>query len=395
MPSYQAYRNIFKDIPLPFAYVDLDLLDQNICQIKKRAGSKQIRIASKSIRCLSVLKRILQADPVYQGVMCYSPPEAVYLSQQGLDDLLVAYPCWQAEQVRIVCAEVRKGKNITLMVDSIEHVRHLERLAGEEDVTLSLCLDLDLSADYPGLHFGVWRSSIFKPEDALRVFLEISKSPHLRLDGLMGYEAQIAGVGDRVPGQFLKNKLINTLKKHSVREIATKRAAAVNLLKASGANLRFVNGGGTGSLETTGAEEVVTEITAGSGFYSPVLFDHYQAFKHLPAAGFALEITRKPKPAIYTCAGGGYIASGATAPEKQPQPYLPACAKLFSLEGAGEVQTPVRYNGPEQLNLGDPIFMRHSKAGELCERFNSLYLISQGQIVDTVPTYRGEGYCFL
>ncbi|HNR30510.1 MAG TPA: amino acid deaminase/aldolase, partial [Candidatus Hydrogenedentes bacterium] len=89
------------------------------------------------------------------------------------------------------------------------------------------------------------------------------------------------------------------------------------------------------------------------------------------------------------------IASGAAAPDKLPQPYLPEGARLIVQEGAGEVQTPVRYDGPEKLGLGDPVFMRHAKAGELCERFNTLLLVSRGRIIEETPTYRGQGWCFL
>jgi D-serine deaminase-like pyridoxal phosphate-dependent protein len=98
---------------------------------------------------------------------------------------------------------------------------------------------------------------------------------------------------------------------------------------------------------------------------------------------------------LYTCLGGGYVASGSAGTEKLPRPYLPDGAALLPLEGAGEVQTPVRYRGPERLALGDPIFMRHSKAGELCEHFNTLLLVMAGRVVGEVPTYRGEGQVFL
>jgi D-serine deaminase-like pyridoxal phosphate-dependent protein len=252
-----------------------------------------------------------------------------------------------------------------------------------------------MSVDFPGLHFGVWRSSVTSGADAVRVYEEIARSPHLRLDGVMGYEAQLAGLGDNMPGSAIKSRIIRLLKGRSIRPVAERRAEIVQALKDRGATLRFVNGGGTGSLETTSQETAVTEVTAGSGFYSPVLFDFYSTFRHEPSAGFAVEIVRQPKPGIYTCLGGGYIASGATGSEKQPLPYLPHGAKLTSLEGAGEVQTPILYDGPEKLILGAPIFMRHSKAGELCERFNTLLLVADGKVVDEVPTYRGQGWCFL
>jgi D-serine deaminase-like pyridoxal phosphate-dependent protein len=396
MPDYETYKRIFAGRPMPFAFVDLDLLDANIRAIVGRAGPKTIRVASKSVRSLAILKRILAADPKIHGVMSFSACEAVYLSQQGLDDLLLGYPCWHPEQVRGVCREIAGGKTIVAMIDSVEHARHLNEIAGSCGVTLPVCLDIDMSTDFPGLHFGVWRSSIFTLEQAGRVFEEAQRCTHLRLDGVMGYEAQIAGVGDKAPGLFgLKRLLVARMKKSSIAQLSARRAATVELLAAKGANLRFVNGGGTGSLESTRAEPAVTEVTAGSGFYAPALFDYYRNFKHYPAAGYAVEVVRVPKPGIYTCSGGGYIASGGTGPEKQPRPYLPAGAKLTGLEGAGEVQTPVLYRGKERLSLGDPIFMRHSKAGELCEHFNTLLLVSKGQVVDEVTTYRGDGKVFL
>ena len=47
------------------------------------------------------------------------------------------------------------------------------------------------------------------------------------------------------------------------------------------------------------------------------------------------------------------------------------------------------------LSIGDRVYLRHAKAGELCERFDALHLVEGGEIVDVVPTYRGEGKAFL
>jgi D-serine deaminase-like pyridoxal phosphate-dependent protein len=95
-----------------------------------------------------------------------------------------------------------------------------------------------------------------------------------------------------------------------------------------------------------------------------------------------------------TCSGGGYTASGPIDPRRLPSPWLPEGCGLFANEGAGEVQTPVRMPAGVQLGIGDPLFFRHAKAGELCERFNELLLIQSGRVVDRVTTYRGDGKCF-
>jgi D-serine deaminase-like pyridoxal phosphate-dependent protein len=156
-----------------------------------------------------------------------------------------------------------------------------------------------------------------------------------------------------------------------------------------------VNGGGTGSLQTTAAEEAVTEVTAGSGFYAPALFDRYSAFSLRPAAMFALPVVRRPSGSVVTALGGGYHASGPAGADRLPEPWLPRGLRLDSLEGAGEVQTPVSGAAAAALRLGDRVYFRHAKAGELCERFDSLHLVRGGEVLDEVPTYRGEGRCFL
>src|SRR5690348_7580907 len=106
----------------------------------------------------------------------------------------------------------------------------------------------------------------------------------------MGYEAQIGGVGDKFLGQRAKNGLVRRLKRRSIHEVAERRAAIVALVRSCGITLRFVNGGGTGSIDSTREEAVVTEITAASGFYAPSLFDNYRDFRYAPAAAFAIEI---------------------------------------------------------------------------------------------------------
>jgi D-serine deaminase-like pyridoxal phosphate-dependent protein len=252
-----------------------------------------------------------------------------------------------------------------------------------------------MSVNFPGVYFGVRRSPLRTVDDVRPLLDHLKRVEHVWLDGLMGYEAQIAGVGDQVPGQAAKNAVIQQLKKRSLGVIAQRRREIVELIHDSGLELRFVNGGGTGSEHTTREESVVTEITVGSGFYSPVLFDNYKDFRYQPAVGYAIEIVRQPAPGIHTCLGGGYTASGAAGPDKLPQPYLPQGARLLPLEGAGEVQTPITYQGVHRLALGDPIFLRHAKAGEICERFTHLLLIEKGAIVEEVPTYRGQGQCFL
>jgi len=368
--TYSYYKTAFEKQEKPFAYVDLDYFDQNMKDILKRANQKKIRIASKSIRCVALLHRILDYNDQYQGIMCFTAKEAVWLSHQGFDDLLIAYPTFQTKHIEAVAGEIQKGKKIYLMTDKVEHLQQINSIGARLNIEIPICMDLDLSSDFLGLHFGVYRSSLCTIEAVEKYLNELSKYPFVYLKGIMGYEAQIAGVGNRVPNQELKNKLISILQKRSIKEIRVRRGQVIQLVRERIGALDFVNGGGTGSVEVTSAEDGVTEVAVGSGFYTPTLFDNYEHFQHLPAAGYAIEIVRQPKLNTYTCL-------------------------LNPNEMVGEVQTPIHYKGTESLEIGDPVFFRHSKAGELCERFNELILLKDGKIVDHTPTYRGAGKCFL
>lgn len=388
-PDHAMYRKAFAGQQMPFAYIDLDLFDANVAAIAPMALGKHVRVASKSVRVPEMLRRILQKGVPYKGIMCYSAREADHLARNGFDDLLIGYPCHYADDIMPLLGHVRNGVQLWLMIDSVEHVRHLQALGRAHGTVVPVCLDMDMSTDLPGLHFGVWRSSVHRPADARTVAEEIGRCTHVRLDGLMGYEAQIAGLGDNVPGKALMNTVVRWLKGRSVREIAERRAQTVDAIARSGHRLLFVNGGGTGSMDTTCTEACVTEVTVGSGFYSPTLFDNYTGFRLAPAAGYAIEVVRSPKKGIYTCLGGGYIASGEVGVLKQPSILFPAGAQLMPQEGTGEVQTPIRYAGP--LHLGDPVFMRHAKAGELMEHFNHVLLLQGNEVVGSAPTYRGLG----
>ena len=386
MKSYQDYKKIIEGISSPSLFLDLEAFRNNIQWIKKHSPHKKIRIASKSIRSKEILRRVLSSDSIFEGLMTFDLREALWLRDEGFKNILMGYPTMDIQTLN---EYAKKTDEITLMVDLAQHLFLLQNLAEKHDSIINICIDIDLSLELPTLRFGVYRSSINSIKK-LKVFLnELKKCPRLNLVGLMGYEAQIAGVMD-------KNSFgIKILKQISHKKLTSFRRESVEIIKNEGYNLQFINGGGTGSLFETVKEDCVTEITVGSGLYAPVLFDYYQNLKLSPALFFSLPIVRKPLENIYTCFGGGYIASGAIQKIKGPTPYLPVGMKLLPFEGGGEVQTPIQYDGSETLTVGDSVFFRHAKAGEICERFDKINLIENGIISGEVKTYRGEGKTFV
>ncbi len=396
---YSRYEAIFEGIEAPFAFVDLEALEANAAEMLGRAVSKPIRVASKSVRCCEVLRRIEALDDRFRGLLCLTLPEALHLSGEGFRDLVVGYPTVDrhaiSELASLAAGGADPGAVPTLMVDDGAQLDLIEGAAGSGGVPVKVAIDIDAGwvAMRGALHVGPKRSPLRTPAQVRKLAEEIVSRPGLELDGLMAYEGQIAGVGDATPGNAARNRAIRTMQKRSAAELRERRAEIVTAVREL-APLRFVNGGGTGSLELTSSEDAVTEVAAGSGFYAPVLFDHYSRFRLTPAAFFTLPVVRRAAPGSVTALGGGYVASGAPAADRLPEPYLPEGLHLDRNEGAGEAQTPLLGESALRLRIGDRVYLRHAKAGELCERFNSLYLIRGDGIEAEVPTYRGEGHSF-
>ncbi len=399
--TYEELSAMVANRNLPIMLVDLDAFDRNVQRFIAIADDhqKKLRPATKSIRVPALIHRIadLGGDTI-GGWMCFSVSEARFLADQGFDDLLVAYPHVQADDVRQANQLSMEGKIVTLMIDSPAHVQTLARHCDDlkPAFPLRVCIDVDASLKRFGQHLGVQRSPIRSINELRNLIQTIKRQPQLKLVGAMTYEAQVAGLTDTNPDQRMINPVIRQIKKSSMSWLKDYRQQIRDAFAAEQVEMQIFNGGGSGSLAESATHTALTEITAGSGFLQSRLFDHYAANHCQPALFFALPITRVPQADRITCHSGGFIASGAPAVDRQPTVYAPDGIKVDSREGFGEVQTPLILSTEQQGNLkiGDPIFFRPSKAGEIAERFNEYSLFRGGQIVDQVNTYRGFGKCF-
>jgi D-serine deaminase-like pyridoxal phosphate-dependent protein len=413
--DYARLERATAGLQAPFALIDLDALNANAADLERRATGKPIRLASKSLRCRALQERVLERDG-FAGTLAFTLPEALWLASHGGKDIVVAYPTADTAALALLAEHSREGGGgeadggatgaagrIAVMLDSAEQLDTVEQAAASVDgAELRVCIDVDAGWRPLGgrVRIGVKRSPTHTPEQAAALARAIVARKGLRLVGVMMYEAQIAGLGDDPPGRPLRARALRAVQALSARELARRRAEVVaamqEALASSGAPpLELVNGGGTGSLELTAREDAVSELTAGSGLYGPTLFDAYRAFTPRPAALFALPVVRRPGRGVVTALGGGYLASGPADAARLPRPHLPAGLALDAQEGAGEVQTPLLGAVADGLALGDRVYMRHAKAGELCERFASVHVIAGERIVEELPTYRGEGKAFL
>jgi D-serine deaminase-like pyridoxal phosphate-dependent protein len=395
---YARYDQATVDIDPPFALVDLAAFDSNARDLVRRSGGVPIRVVSKSLRCRHLIERAL-AQPGYRGVMCYSLAEAIWLHSIGLsDDLLVAYPTADRSALRALAADDAARQHITVTIDSAGHLDFIDAVIGAGHPQIRVCLDLDMSwrplTRGPVVQIGTWRSPLRSPAEAALFAETVLKRPGFSLVGVLGYEGQIAGLGDAPPGRPVRAALVQAMQARSSAELNQRRTEVVRRIRAI-APLEFVNGGGTGSLESTSADKSVTELAAGSGLVGPTLFDAYAKFHPQPALLYALPVVRRPKAGVATVFSGGYVASGTGTPDRLPSPFWPAGLRLTKTEGAGEVQTPVLGTAADGLRIGDRVWMRHAKGGELAERLTRYHVISPGEPeAVSVPTYRGDGQCF-
>ena len=396
---WQGLTDATAELDPPCAVIHLGALAHNAHDMLRRAVGKPIRVASKSVRVREVLASVL-ALPGYAGVLAYTLSEALWLAADepgwpGIRDVVVGYPTAERAAIARLATSPELAARVTLMIDSVGQLDLVDAVVppGRRE-RIRVALELDASWAGPAGRIGVWRSPVHTPAAARSLAEHIARRPGFSLVGMMSYEAQIAGQGDDPVGRPAFARTVRWMQRRSKAELIERRAAAVASVREI-AQLEFVNGGGTGSLEFTSADPSCTEIAAGSGLFGGHLFDGYRGFRPAPATAFALSVVRRPRRETATVLGGGWIASGPPGADRMPRPVWPQGLEFAPREMAGEVQTPLSGAAAETLRPGDRVWFRHNKSGELSEHVNAFALVGDAGVVGEVPSYRGEGKAFL
>jgi len=259
----------------PFAVIDEPALWANADDLVRRAGGVPIRVASKSVRVRGIVEGALAREG-FAGVMSYSLAESTWLADSGIDDILVAYPTTNRKALHDLVADDKRRAAITLMIDSTESLDFIDGVLGASHRTIRVCIDVDSSLKIGPVHLGVRRSPVHTAKEAGKLAAAVARRHGFNLVGVMFYDAQIAGLPDSSPA-------VRLVKARSAAELLERRTRVVDVVSTH-TNLEIVNAGGTGSLEVTGADPAITELTAGSGLFSPTLFDGYDAWEARAAA---------------------------------------------------------------------------------------------------------------
>lgn len=399
--KYPRVKQALQETTPPLMAVNLEALKRNVDRLTRvaRDAGKSLRVASKSVRVPRLLKIIRDhCGEVYGGLMTFSPAETVFLHERGFSDFLLAYPRVQDENLRkLIELHENNASTVRVMVDEPAHLEAISRVSDSTDDAepLPVCIDLDVSYRPGNLtHIGVRRSPIRTLENFKSFYREVKNCPDVTFDGVMGYEAQEAGVPDDSPFHPLQNPVIRLIKNRSQKAVSKKRRKVSQFLNTQNEGRYVYNAGGTGCIRNSVREDWVTEVTAGSGFLQSHLFDYYRDNENEPAFCFGLPVTRKPEAGVVTCQSGGFIASGPPDRDKAPVPFRPEGLETYSAEGFGEVQTPLKVPEGTMVDVGDPLFFRPAKAGEIAEQFNEYCLLKHGSLTNRAPTYRGFGKRF-
>ena len=385
-----AVRALGEPTSSPVVVVDLDAFDANAADLVRRAAGTPVRVASKSVRVPALVSRALAA-PGFAGVLAYSLREALWLHRQGIcDDVVMGYPSVDLPALGALAHDASARTAVTLMVDDVDQLDLVCAAGVPDGPPVRVAVDVDAALRLGPAVVGPRRSPLRDAHRVLTLAREVQARPGLSLVGVMTYEGQVAGVPDDVPGQAARSAAVRAVKRASVARLREHRRTVAAALRDV-AELEFWNAGGSGSIETSSADPVVTEVTAGSGLLVPALFDHYRSFTPRPAQFFGVPVVRRPSADCVTVAGGGLVASGPAGTDRLPVPWAPPGLRLTGLEGAGEVQTPLRGSAAQTLAVGDLVWFRHGKSGELAEHTNEVLLLCGDRVVDRVPTYRGAG----
>ena len=232
-PSWRASSARPRALDPPFAVVDLDAYRANAQRhaaarrTERRSDSRASR--SAAARCSSARSPPIPASAARSRSRC---PRRCGSPTSGLRDLVVAYPTADRGALRALAAR-EDDAGIAVMVDDVAQLELIEAAVAEAGgggapgTPIRVCIDADASWRPLGgrVHVGVKRSPLHTPEQVAALAREIVARPALELVGVMAYEAQIAGLGDRPPG------------KTAARDRAARRAARL------GARARRTAGG--------------------------------------------------------------------------------------------------------------------------------------------------------
>jgi 3-hydroxy-D-aspartate aldolase len=231
------------DLGTPALVVDLEAFERNVRKMADHchASGISLRPHAKTHKCAEIARRQIAAGAV--GQCCASLDEAEMLARAGVSSVLITSPLVAEASLRRLLALNAVCPGLMAVVDSQQTVQRLSQAAFGAGQTLKLLVDVDI---------GHHRTGIAPGKAAAGLASAISQSPNLEFAGLQGYAGHLMHVADRAERQTRSAAALDQLR------------LTRDLLCGMGLAPRIITGGGTGSFDIDPAEQVLTELQAGS-----------------------------------------------------------------------------------------------------------------------------------
>lgn len=245
MPYQPKIGDPISALDTPSMIVDLSLMEQNIDKMMSQLlpTGISVRPHSKTTKSAILAQKLIAAGA--KGACVAKLSEAEVMCSKGLTDLLITCEIIGPAKVARLVELWKQNREIRIVVDSEEGARAIDAKMEEEKVEGRILTLIDLDV---GLH----RTGVQPGEPALRLARMVSKSEHLKLIGVQGYEGHL----QHVHGMEERMRLCLESMKILVD--------TVDALRRDGHQIDVVTTGGTGTAEFCVTVHGITEVQPGS-----------------------------------------------------------------------------------------------------------------------------------
>ena len=347
-------------IPTPAAVLDLDAFDRNVARMAARAAGAKLALRphSKSHKCATLAHRQIGAGAV--GICCAKLAEAEAMAAAGVGAILVTSPVAGPLQAARAAALAATVADFRIVID---HPDAAAELAAAATTPIQVLIDIDP---------GMGRTGVHDTAQALAVFRAVAAQPNLKFLGVQcygGHWQHMEGANARAAAVADGMVRLNT---------------TLAALRAAGAAISVVTGGGTGSFEADAAQGVLTEVQPGS--FAFMDREYRDALKADPDGAFEQSLTiattvisaNHPK---WVTVDGGLKAFSTDGPAPQPlTPKVAACAFRFFGDEHGMLARP----DGQPLARGERIVFAPGHIDPTLDRYDLLHLVQGDVLVDIV-----------
>jgi D-serine deaminase-like pyridoxal phosphate-dependent protein len=342
----------------PAFLIDVPVMDRNIARMAEtfRTAGINWRPHTKGLKSPALVERLLAAGAI--GVTCAKTSEAEVMAEAGVRDILIANQVvGDAKIARLLY--VRTLADPIVAVDSVANVEQLEAAFQAAGTSLRVVIEVDT---------GMKRAGTAPGEPTVELARRVGRSPSLRFVGVMGWEGhtiRVAGAGE---------------KERRIAEAVGLLTQTADACRAAGLPVEIVSCGGTGTYWITAHLPGVTEVQAGGGILSDVVYREQMGVDHEAAATILATVTSRPTPTRIICDAGKKTMSSDGA---VPQPRLPMPVRSVGL--SAEHATIELVDPSSSPHVGDKIEFVVGYTDTTVHLHEELYAVRDGRVEAVWP----------